>query len=86
MQVFRPSKQQKVSKVSVHDPSGVNDQREDFGEDSRTMLHLANCLGKNEEILIENYKQALMSGRIDIEILSKAIGDGDLDMDLVLDH
>jgi hypothetical protein len=57
-----------------------------FAEYYRTMLHLANCLGKNEEILIENYKQALMSGRIDIEILSKAIGDGDLDMDLVLDH
>lgn len=44
-----------------------------FAENYQKALRDANCLGENEEMLIDRYKDALASGLIDIQILCKAL-------------
>lgn len=51
-----------------------------FAEYYREMLRLAKCLGSEEEILIDKYKEALEDDRIDIQLLCAALGSEELEL------
>ena len=57
-----------------------------FAEYYREMLRLAGCLGSEEELLIDRYREALENDKIDISLLCTALGSEELEMNFWFDE
>ena len=57
-----------------------------FAEYYREMLRLAGCLGSEEELLIDKYREALENDKIDISLLCTALGGQELELNFWFDE